>query len=302
MEEKPAFNSLKAPASSKDSRSIFGPDGSHRTTTLETVKTYLSSILERHREAASQESRNLDEVIARAKAGKTPRGFAAALEAHEGLSLIAEVKRRSPSLGPLVPNLDPAELSRSYLRGGASCCSVLTDEISFGGSAEDLQLVSQSVPLPVLRKDFTVSLFDVADARLMGADAVLLIVAALADGELADFAALAQELLLDVLVEVHDEEELERAMELSPQMVGVNQRDLVTFNVDTSRAQRVARQIPPTVVAVAESGIKTSDDAKALADVGFQAILVGETLVKASSPEAAARELVGFPVRKEEQA
>jgi len=265
------------------------------------VKTYLSSILERHREDASRETRVLDEVITQAKAAKAPRGFAAALQAHDGLALIAEVKRRSPSLGPLVSQLDPAELSRSYLRGGASCCSVLTDDVSFGGSPEDLQLVSESVPLPILRKDFTVSLFDVADARLMGADAVLLIVAALSDVELSDFAALAHDLDLDVLVEVHDEAELERALPLSPRMVGVNQRDLVTFNVDTTRAQRVARHIPAKVVAVAESGIKTADDAKALADSGFQAILVGETLVKASSPEQAARELVGFPCRKGEQ-
>ena len=262
------------------------------------MKTYLSSILERHRNDAAQQTRDLDQVIAQANAMEAPRGFAQALRSHDGLALIAEVKRRSPSLGPLVEHLDPAQLSLAYESGGATCCSVLTDEVSFGGSAEDLQLVARTVPLPILRKDFTVSLFDVADARLMGADAVLLIVAALSDDELRDFSHLATALSLDVLVEVHDEEELERALVIQPTMIGVNQRDLVTFSVDTTRAQRVARHIPASVVAVAESGIKTPDDAKALADAGFQAILVGETLVKAPSPQDAARALVGFPCRK----
>jgi indole-3-glycerol phosphate synthase len=179
---------------------------------------------------------------------------------------------------------------------------VLTDDVSFGGSPQDLGLVADSVPLPILRKDFTVSPFDVADARLMGADAVLLIVAALSDEDLREFADLAEQLALDVLVEVHDEAELERALAIKPRVVGVNQRDLVSFKVDTSRAQRVVRHIPSSVVAVAESGIKGPDDAKALADAGFQAILVGETLVKSKSPEQAARELVGFSRSKVEGA
>jgi indole-3-glycerol phosphate synthase len=282
-----------------DNLLVSSPEDAQRTTTLEKVTTYLSSIIERHREVASRETRSLDDLIAEALQQPAPRGFADALRHHDGLALIAEVKRKSPSLGPLVANLNPAELSAAYQRGGASCCSVLTDEVSFGGSPEDLALVAQTVPLPILRKDFTVSAFDVADARRMGADAVLLIVAALSDGELREFSALAAQLSLDVLVEVHDEAELERALGISPTMIGVNQRDLVTFSVDTSRAQRVARHIPNDVVAVAESGIKGSDDAKVLADAGFHAILVGETLVKSPSPEDAARELVGFPRRNE---
>jgi indole-3-glycerol phosphate synthase len=254
-----------------DNLLVSSPEDAQRTTTLEKVTTYLSSIIERHREVASRETRSLDDLIAEALQQPAPRGFADALRHHDGLALIAEVKRKSPSLGPLVANLNPAELSAAYQRGGASCCSVLTDEVSFGGSPEDLALVAQTVPLPILRKDFTVSAFDVADARRMGADAVLLIVAALSDGELREFSALAAQLSLDVLVEVHDEAELER----------------------------VARHIPNDVVAVAESGIKGSDDAKVLADAGFHAILVGETLVKSPSPEDAARELVGFPRRNE---
>lgn len=284
------------------SRSKIGLVGLHPTTTLGAVQTYLSSILDRHREAASRETRLLDDVIASALRARAPRGFAHALETHDGLALIAEVKRRSPSLGPLVERLDPAEIAGAYLRGGASCCSVLTDDVSFGGSPQDLGLVADSVPLPILRKDFTISPFDVADARLMGADAVLLIVAALSDEELREFADLAEQLALDVLVEVHDEAELERALAIKPRVVGVNQRDLVSFKVDTSRAQRVVRHIPSSVVAVAESGIKGPDDAKALADAGFQAILVGETLVKSKSPEQAARELVGFSRSKVEGA
>ena len=260
------------------------------------MQTYLSSILDRHREQATHEQRSLDAVIAAASQMAPPRGFAAAISAHDGLALIAEVKRRSPSLGPLVEYLDPVVLSSLYELGGASCCSVLTDGQFFGGSREDLGLVVETVSLPVLRKDFTVSAFDVADARLMGADAVLLIVAALSDAELLTFSALANDLKLDVLVEVHDEAELERALEIAPTMVGVNQRDLVSFTVDTERALRVGASIPSGVLAVAESGIKGPADARALAEAGFSAILVGETLVTAPSPSDAARALVGFPV------
>ena len=154
--------------------------------------------------------------------------------------MIAEVKRRSPSKGDLAAGLDPAAGRPAYAGGGAACLSVLTDGQWFGGSAEDLrQARAAVVDLPVLRKDFTVDPRDVARARIMGADAVLLIAAALDDPELADFHAIAGELGLDVLVEVHDEAELERAMAIGADLIGVNQRDLVTFEVDTDRAVRV---------------------------------------------------------------
>lgn len=214
------------------------------------------------------------------------RHFADALRAGsaDGLAVIAEVKRRSPSKGDLAADLDPAVMAAAYAEGGASCLSVLTDEAFFGGSAADLQVARAAVTLPVLRKDFTVSPRDVCDARLMGADAVLLIVAALSDVELADLHALALEVGLDVLVEVHDEPELERAVAVGATVVGVNQRDLVTFEVDHARAVRVAAAMPESIVRVAESGIRGPDDAAALAEAGFHAVLVGESVVTADDP------------------
>jgi indole-3-glycerol phosphate synthase len=203
-----------------------------------------------------------------------------------GLAVIAEVKRRSPSRGDLAASLDPAALAVAYEQGGASCLSVLTDHEFFGGSADDLRAARAAVRVPVLRKDFTVEVRDVCDARLMGADAVLLIVAALDDRELVDLHALALELCLDVLVEVHDEAELERALRTGATMIGVNQRDLVTFEVDEARAARVAGAMPAHVVRVAESGVRGPVDAANLREAGFHAVLVGESVVTAQDPAA----------------
>ena len=184
--------------------------------------------------------------------------------AADGLGVIAEVKRRSPSKGDLAADLDPAALARAYRAGGASCLSVLTDVEFFGARAGDLAAARQASGLPVLRKDFTVSARDVVDARLLGADAVLLIAAALDDRELAEFAALARRLDLDALVEIHDEAELARALAIGADLIGVNQRDLFTFEVDTERAVRLAAAMPPGVVTVAESGVRGAHDAAAL--------------------------------------
>jgi indole-3-glycerol phosphate synthase len=220
------------------------------------------------------------------------RGFAAALRgAGEGIAVIAEIKRRSPSRGELHPGLDPARLAGQYAEGGAACLSVLTDEEFFGGSPDDLRAAREAVDLPVLRKDFTVSAADVCDARLMGADAVLLIVAALDDAELRDLHAVATELGLDALVEVHDEAELDRALAAGADLIGVNQRDLTTFEVDPARAQRVAAAMPEGVLRVAESGVQGPDDAAVLAAAGFHAVLVGESLVTSGDPAAAVRAL-----------
>ena len=245
---------------------------------------YLDDILDDHRVAAATDDRSLDELIVQAKEMSPPRGFVAALRAQPDLGVIAEVKRRSPSKGDLNLGLDPAEISAAYEAGGAACCSVLTDEKYFGGSVADLHAVRAAVDVPILRKDFTVSAHDVVDARLMGADCLLLIVAALSDGELAEFHELATDLGLDVLIEVHDEDEAERAMALNGALVGVNQRDLRTFEVDTERAKRVAASLPADVVRVAESGIGGPGDIPELVGAGFQAVLVGESLVKHSGP------------------
>lgn len=172
--------------------------------------------------------------------------------------------------------------------------SVLTDVDWFGGSVEDLQTARSAVALPVIRKDFTVDARDVVDARLMGADCVLLIAAALDDAELADFHALAKEIGLDALIEIHDEPELERALAVDGDLVGVNQRDLVTFQVDQERAVRMAPQMPAGVVRVAESGVRDRADAIALADAGYHALLVGETLVTSGDPGREIQRLRGL--------
>ena len=217
------------------------------------------------------------------------RGFRSALErvADGGeVGVIAEVKRASPSKGWLAPDLDPAEVAGRYQAGGAACLSVLTDVEFFRGSPKDLAVARGACTLPVLRKDFTVDDRDVCDARLMGADCVLLIAAALDDDELGRFADLARRVGLDALVEVHDEAELARAVAVGADLVGVNQRDLVSFRVDTARAVRMAPQMPPGVVRVAESGIAGPGDAAELAAAGYHAVLVGEHLVTSDDPEA----------------
>jgi indole-3-glycerol phosphate synthase len=257
------------------------------------VATYLDRILEAHRQAAADDHRKVVDLAAQAAQLEPTRGFRRALTEGHGLNLICEIKRRSPSKGDLAPDLDPAELARAYEAGGAACLSVLTDVEFFGGSVDDLQTARAACSLPVLRKDFTVSERDVYDARIMGADAVLLIAAALDDAELAAFHALARELDLDVLVEIHDEPELERAVLVGADLVGVNQRDLVTFEVDTDRAVRLAPQMPEGVVRVAESGIGGPHDATRLAQAGYHAALVGEWLVTADDPAAAVAALRG---------
>ncbi|MDH3704766.1 MAG: indole-3-glycerol phosphate synthase TrpC, partial [Acidimicrobiia bacterium] len=238
------------------------------------VSAYLQPIVDAHRAEAAEDQRPTDTLIEQARGLPPCRGFRDALASVEGLGVIAEIKRRSPSKGDLAIELDPATVASAYADGGATCLSVLTDGPHFGGSTDDLALARAAVGLPVLRKDFTVAPNDVVDARLMGADAVLLIVAALDDVELADFATLAAELGLDVLVEVHDEAELERAVGGGATVIGVNQRDLATFEVDTERAVRLAPAIPPSVLRVAESGVQGPADADELFRAGFQAVLV----------------------------
>jgi indole-3-glycerol phosphate synthase len=249
--------------------------------------TYLDRILAAHRAAASADHRDLDGLVAAARAAPPTRGFARALAAEPGVSVIAEVKRASPSRGALAADLDPAGLAAAYESGGAACLSVLTDVEFFSGSPGDLSAARAASRLPVLRKDFTVGPADVCDARLIGADAVLLIAAALSPLELEELAGLAAQLGIDALVEVHDEEEAAVALAAGATLVGVNQRDLVTFEVDTTRAERVASALPEGVVAVAESGIRGPQDLSRLAAAGFDAVLVGEALVTSPDPAGA---------------
>jgi len=256
--------------------------------------TYLDRIVAEHRSAALSDRRSVEQLLAEAMSVPETRGFRSRLT-EPGLSVIAEIKRRSPSKGELFADLDPSLLAAEYEEGGAACISVLTDETNFGGSSEDLTAARAAVKLPVLRKDFTVHERDVLDARLMGADAVLLIVAALSVEELRRFHALSRDLGLDALVETHSEAELEIALSVGADLVGVNQRNLTTFEVDHDRAARMAVLIPDGVVAVAESGVRDPTDAATLRDAGYAAILVGETLVTsgdASAAVAALREAV----------
>ena len=268
------------------------------TDTVPAVATYLDRIVAAHRVRASADPRPLGALIDAAVALPEPRGLVSALRkeaAHGRLAVIAEIKRRSPSKGALNPDLDPEKLARAYQDGGACALSVLTDGEFFGGCPSDLMAARDATDLPVLRKDFTVGPRDVCDARLMGADAVLLIVAALSDDELGAFHDLARQLGLDALVEVHDEPELERALGVGATLVGVNQRDLTTFEVDHERARRMAPLIPDGVVKVAESGVRHAADARALTRAGYHAVLVGESLVTAADPAAMIAELIGGP-------
>lgn len=251
------------------------------------MATYLDRILDRHREIAAADRRSLPGLIEAASRREPVRPFAAALRRAADLgelAVISEIKRRSPSKGALNADLDPARLAMTYEQGGAAAISVLTDEEFFAGSVADLQAARSAVSLPVLRKDFTVSPHDVCDARLMGADCVLLIAAALSRGELVDLHALADQVGIEVLVEIHAEAELEAAIAANARMIGVNQRDLITFQVDHERAVRMAGVIPDHLVKVAESGVRDAADARALQAAGYHAVLVGETLVTAVDP------------------
>ncbi len=231
-----------------------------------------------------------------AAAAPAPRGFRAAIARRDadqrapsrGIALIAEVKRRSPSKGDLRPDLDPGGLAAAYQRGGASAISVLTEPLHFGGSPEDLRAVRAAVSLPVLRKDFVTTSYQVWEARAWGADAVLLIVAALDPQRLADLLAEARRAGLDALVEVHTREEAAAAGKAGAALIGVNARDLATLTVDLSRFAAVRDALPAGAALVAESGIRTRADVEAAATAGADAVLVGETLVVADDPAATA--------------
>ena len=259
------------------------------------MPTYLADIVAAHRARAEADGRALPDLVEQAAGTPPPQDFTGALRV-DGLSCIAEIKRRSPSKGDLDPGLQADLVAKDYVTGGAACLSVLTDVDFFGGSTADLAAAREASGLPVLRKDFTVQEADVVDARLMGADAVLLIAAALSDEELQVCMARADEPGLAVLIEVHDEEELARALGTGAGLIGVNQRDLRTFQVDHERACALAARIPPGVVAVAESGIRDAADARRLAEAGYDAILVGETLMRAADRPAQLRALIGHPI------
>jgi indole-3-glycerol phosphate synthase len=229
--------------------------------------------------------------------GYVPRGFRRALEAksREGVAVIAELKKASPSKGLIRAEFHSAELARELEAAGAAALSVLTDAEFFQGSLENLREASGAVAIPCLRKDFIVDEFQLVEARANCADAVLLIVAALSSQELSSLAAGARQRGLDVLCEVHDGEELQRALDVGCDLIGVNTRDLRTFKVDLETAFRLAQKIPVGVVRVAESGIHSAEDMARLRAAGYDAFLVGESLMRAASPGGALRELMRVP-------
>ncbi|HEU0250518.1 MAG TPA: indole-3-glycerol phosphate synthase TrpC [Solirubrobacteraceae bacterium] len=229
-----------------------------------------------------------DAALARTKPGR----LRAAL-ARPGIAAIAEFKRRSPSAGELRAKADVQTMARAYERAGAAAMSVLTEEANFGGSLEDLRAARAACSLPILRKDFIVDPYQLHEARVAGADAVLLIVAALGDDELASLHELAQALQLDVLVEVHDSGELARAAAVGATIIGVNNRDLRDFSVDVSRTSRLLEQMPAGALVVSESGIATKEQVEGLEREGVAAVLVGETLMRALDPGDALAGLLG---------
>ena len=259
----------------------------------------LDRILATKREevAAARAARPLAEVEAAAAAMEPARGLRAALARPPGapVRVLAEIKRAPPSAGPIRPDADPADIAAAYAEAGASAISVLTDRTYFAGDLAFLARCRRAVPLPLLRKDFLIDPYQVAEARAAGADAVLLIVAALAPAQLAELLAAAAAHGLDALVEVHDAREAEVALAAGATLVGVNHRDLKTLAIDMSLTSVVAPMLPAGTVLVAESGIRAAADVQLLGAVGAHAVLVGEHLMRAPSPGQALRELRGAP-------
>jgi len=220
-----------------------------------------------------------------------PRDFAAALRA-PSLAIVAEMKQRTPSMGTLAEDYSPADLAHAYAEGGAAAISVLTHMAGFGGRVDHIRQVRAATDLPILRKDFISDPYEVGEARACGADAVLLIVAALQPAQLKDLIALTRSRGIAALVEVHDERETAAALEAGAAIVGVNHRDLHTFEVDLGLTERLRPLVPENVVLVAESGIRSAADARRMRDAGADAILVGELLMRAHDPAAQIRELI----------
>jgi indole-3-glycerol phosphate synthase len=264
---------------------------------LEPLPDILARIVARKREeladASNATSGNSLAELRRIAESKNAdrRGFAAALKSRRP-AVISEIKKASPSRGVLIEDFQPAALAQQYERGGAAALSVLTDRDFFCGSLEDLKAARAACSLPVIRKDFTIADYQVIEAAANGADAILLIVAILDDAQLRGFRDLAREFSMDALVEVHDARELDRAMASGAEIIGVNNRDLRTFQVTLETSLKLAPKMPANVVKVSESGIFGGDDVQRLAAVGFDAFLVGEHLVKSSDPAKAIGELV----------
>jgi indole-3-glycerol phosphate synthase len=256
------------------------------------VSVRLDELVGATREAVHRRKRERPLADLEREAGSQPEGrpFAEAL-ARPGTSLIAEHKRRSPSAGTIREGLSCADVVSAYERGGAAALSVLTEEAHFGGSLADLREARAASELPVLRKDFTIDPYQLYEAKAAGADAVLLVVGAMSQDELADLYREAHALDLDAIVEIHDEEELDAALEVDADVLGINNRNLEDFSVDIQRTFDLLHDVPAGKVVVSESGIQTRDQIDELEQVGVDAVLIGEALMRAPDPEEAVRQL-----------
>jgi indole-3-glycerol phosphate synthase len=252
----------------------------------------LDDLVDATRQALAQRMREqpLAQLEGQIELGREGRPFAEAL-ARPGTSLIAEHKRRSPSAGAIREGVSCADIVRAYERGGAAALSILTEEAHFGGSLSDLREARAATDLPILRKDFTIDPYQLYEAKAAGADAVLLVVGSLDDDELGELWSLANEIDLDAIVEIHDDEELERALAIDCDVIGINNRDLEDFSVDIQRTFDLLADVPAGKVVVSESGIHHRWQIEELEQVGVDAVLIGEVLMRAPDPEAAVREL-----------
>jgi len=257
---------------------------------LDTIAAY-----KREEVAAAKKARPLRMLMTDAQEAPAPRGFRAALEAAHAAKrpgLIAEIKKASPSKGVIRADFDPEVLARSYERGGATCLSVLTDTPSFQGATDDLMAARQATKLPVLRKDFMLEPYQIVQSRALGADCILVILAMLKDSMAGKLIEAARDWGMDALVEVHNEAELDRALALDAELIGINNRDLKTFVTDIGTAIRLKPRVPADRHVVAESGLSSPEDLKKLAAVGITSYLIGESLMRADDVEAATEALI----------
>jgi len=261
-------------------------------TILERIRTYKLEEV-----AARKAARPFEAIAAAARAAPTPRPFARALAeaCHRGYGLIAEIKKASPSKGLIREHFDPAELARAYAAGGATCLSVLTDSPSFQGADAYLTEARAASGLPVLRKDFLYDPWQVYEARALGADCILIIMASVSDSQASELEAAARDTGMDVLVEVHDRAELDRAGQLTSRMIGINNRNLHTFEVNLDVTRELVRHVPADRLVVSESGLTSPEDLAALARYGVRCFLIGETLMRAHDVAAATRALLSQP-------